>query len=369
MSKEVLAKGIDVSKHQAVIDWQRVKASGIEFAIIRVGYRGSTSGTINEDAYFKANIEGALQNGIEVGVYFYSTSLNEAEALEEAKFTVERIKGYDVTFPVVFDYEGYTNKNYRTYGISKEQRTKNCKAFQDYVKAKGYTCMIYGSKGHIRTKFDLDALTDYLWVARYASNTKVLDDAKYFPDLGKYTDRIAMWQYTSIGRVEGINGNVDMDYMYIDVSNKQETEELPTEEAETEVKNMGIVINAYSKKKDGNKKLSANFKVKEFACKDGSDPIFIAPALVELLQKIRNHFGKSVNINSAYRTATYNKKVGGATYSQHCYGTAADIRISGVTPKQVAAYVETLMPNTGGIGIYKNFTHVDVREVKSRWNG
>lgn len=137
----------------------------------------------------------------------------------------------------------------------------------------------------------------------------------------------------------------------------------------TEGGNGMITINAYSKKKDGNKKLSANFKVKEFACKDGSDPIFIAPALVELLQNIRNHFGKAVNINSAYRTAAYNKKVGGATYSQHCYGTAADIRISGVKPKDVAAFVETLMPNTGGIGIYSNFTHVDVREVKSRWNG
>ena len=128
-------------------------------------------------------------------------------------------------------------------------------------------------------------------------------------------------------------------------------------------------IRAYSKSKNGNEKLSANFKVKEFACKDGSDPIFVSPELVDILQKIRNHFDKAVNINSAYRTPTYNKKVGGATYSQHLYGTAADIRISGVKPKEVAAYVETIMPNSGGIGIYANFTHVDVREKKSRWNG
>lgn len=130
-----------------------------------------------------------------------------------------------------------------------------------------------------------------------------------------------------------------------------------------------VTINAYSKAKDGDKKLSTNFKVKEFACKDGSDPIFVAPELVDVLQKIRTHFGKAVNINSAYRTPTYNKKVGGATYSQHQYGTAADIRINGVKPKDVAAYVETLMPNKGGIGIYSTFTHIDVREVKSRWNG
>lgn len=129
------------------------------------------------------------------------------------------------------------------------------------------------------------------------------------------------------------------------------------------------MVNYYSKKKNGNQKIQPNFKVKEFACKDGSDPVFISPKLAELLQKIRNNYGKAVNINSGYRTASYNKKVGGATYSQHLYGTAADIRITGVRPKDLAAYIETLMPNTGGIGIYSNFVHVDVRETRSRWNG
>ena len=130
-----------------------------------------------------------------------------------------------------------------------------------------------------------------------------------------------------------------------------------------------MIVEVYSKAKQGNQKLSANFKVKEFACKDGSDVVFVSPELVSVLQSIRNHFGKSVKINSAYRTPTYNKKVGGATYSQHQYGTAADIRIAGVTPKQIAAYAETLLGGKGGIGIYSNFTHIDVREVKSRWNG
>lgn len=129
------------------------------------------------------------------------------------------------------------------------------------------------------------------------------------------------------------------------------------------------MVKYYSKKKNGNEKIQPNFKVSEFACKDGSDPVFISPKLAELLQTIRNHYGKAVNINSGYRTASYNKKVGGATYSQHLYGTAADIRITGVRPKDLAAYIETLMPNTGGIGIYSNFVHVDVRENKSRWNG
>lgn len=130
-----------------------------------------------------------------------------------------------------------------------------------------------------------------------------------------------------------------------------------------------MTIKAYSKAKDGNKKLSTNFKVKEFACTDGSDPIFIDSDLVNVLQKIRNHFGKSVTITSAYRTPTKNKAVGGQTYSQHLYGKAADIKVKGVTPKKVAAYAETLLKNKGGIGIYSTFTHIDTRTTKSRWNG
>ena len=130
-----------------------------------------------------------------------------------------------------------------------------------------------------------------------------------------------------------------------------------------------MAINAYSLAKDGTTYISKNFRVREFACKDGSDPIFIDDELVSVLQQIRDHFGKAVTITSAYRTASHNKKVGGATYSQHLYGKAADIKVSGVAPSVVADYVETLMPGTGGIGRYSTFTHVDVRKVKSRWNG
>ena len=130
-----------------------------------------------------------------------------------------------------------------------------------------------------------------------------------------------------------------------------------------------MAINAYSYAKDGTKFLSKNFRVREFRCKDDTDPIFIDSDLVDVLQKVRDHFGKAVTITSAFRTASHNKKVGGATYSQHLYGKAADIKVSGVAPSKVAEYVETLMPNTGGIGRYSTFTHVDVRSIKSRWNG
>lgn len=132
-----------------------------------------------------------------------------------------------------------------------------------------------------------------------------------------------------------------------------------------------VEINAYSKARDGGKKLSTNFTVREFACSDGSDAVLVAPRLVMVLQSIRSHFGAPVTVNSAYRTPQKNAAVGGAAQSQHCYGTAADIVVKGVTPARVAAYARELMPDWGGVGVYakQGFTHVDVREVKADWTG
>ena len=136
------------------------------------------------------------------------------------------------------------------------------------------------------------------------------------------------------------------------------------------------MLEVYSRAKDGAKKLSTNFTVREFACKDGTDPVFVDTELVQVLQSIREHFGKPLTITSAYRTAAHNKAVGGAAYSQHCYGRAADIRVQGVSVETLAAYAETLLPDTGGIGRYPvktgrpaGWVHVDVRKDKSRWTG
>ena len=130
-----------------------------------------------------------------------------------------------------------------------------------------------------------------------------------------------------------------------------------------------VEINAYSKAKDGGKKLSGNFKVSEFACRDGSDAVLVAPRLVMVLQTIRDHFGAAVTINSGYRTPQYNAAQGGAEHSQHCYGTAADIVVKGQTPAAVAAYARKIMPDWGGVGIYGSFCHIDVREAKADWKG
>ena len=134
------------------------------------------------------------------------------------------------------------------------------------------------------------------------------------------------------------------------------------------LKGSDSTVKTYSVKKDGNTYLKPNFKVKEFACNDGADTVLISDKLVGLLQNIRNHFGAAVTINSAYRTESYNKKIGGATKSQHVNGTAADIVVKGATPLEVAQYVEHIMPDSGGIGVYQSFTHVDVRSNRSRWD-
>ena len=132
----------------------------------------------------------------------------------------------------------------------------------------------------------------------------------------------------------------------------------------------GATVRTYSLSKDGGKQITKHFKVREFRCRDGSDAIFISEGLVQILEQIRCHFGKAVTINSGYRTNSHNAKQKGASArSQHLYGLAADFVVSGVDPDRVADYAEELLGNTGGVGRYDTFTHIDVRAVKARWKG
>lgn len=368
--------GIDVSKHQGKIDWAKVKNASVKFAMIRVGYRGyGKSGKISLDPYFKANIQGAIANGLAIGIYFYSQALNEKESIEEANFVLKNILPYKnhINLPVVFDFEGFANANQRVYGMTKEKITDCCCEFQNIIKANGYTCMLYGSQAYLPKKYDLTQLKDLMWVARYPSSKEPISDEKYFPKVKGYQDRIAMWQYASCGKVDGISGRVDMNYMYIDVStDKCFSPEEPKEEVKEPM------IRTY--KKGVKTQLSTNFKSTEFDCngKGCCTETPIHDTLIYVCQKVRDHFGKSVKVNSGYRCEIYNKKVSGAsTNSKHKLGYAADIVVDGgkVHPMQVARFLENLFKEEGikgRIGCYtyndsgKGFVHVDVRGTDSR---
>lgn len=192
--------GIDVSKFQGNIDWNRVKAAGIDFVIIRVGYRGYTYGTITEDPYFETNIKGALAAGIDVGVYFFSQAVTEQEAKQEAQWTLQKIAPYKITYPVVIDTE-YVSGG-RANSMSAAQRTNVMNAFCTEVKNSGYTPMIYASKSWLENNLIMSYLNQYdVWLARYAAAPE-------------YTGTFTIWQYTSKGAVDGISGYVDRNIGY-----------------------------------------------------------------------------------------------------------------------------------------------------------
>ena len=205
------SNGIDVSKWQGKIDWQKVKQSGIEFAFIRIGYRGE-NGIVYKDDNADYNIQQAQKAGVLVGVYFFSTAVSEAEAKEEAEWTLQAIEGYKISYPVVYDCEGYKNSTSRMFDLSAEERTANAFAFLQTVKDAGYDAMFYGARGEISNEayWDIAKIEKKykVWVAHYAA---VAYPEKDKPD---YDGKCAAWQYTNKGRVSGVSGNVDMVVCY-----------------------------------------------------------------------------------------------------------------------------------------------------------
>lgn len=196
--------GIDVSYAQREIDWKKVKAAGIDFAIIRVGYRGYESGDIHKDEYFDRNIEGAVNAGIKVGVYFFSQALSADEAQKEAEFTLEQIKGLPITFPVVFDWETIGTSPARTDDISSDDLNKSALKFCEIIENAGYKPMVYSSLNLLREQFNKydNRITRYdLWLAEYKDHPEYPKDFK-------------MWQYTSEGHVDGIQKLVDLDVFF-----------------------------------------------------------------------------------------------------------------------------------------------------------
>ncbi len=194
--------GIDVSKWNREIDWEKVKAAGVDFAIIRAGYRGSTTGSLVVDPYFETNIKAATRAGVKVGVYFFTQAVNEVEAVEEASMVLELVKEYGLDYPIFIDTEG-AGGNGRADGLDVEMRTLVCDAFCRTVENAGQEAGVYSGRNWFYNKLEMERLENYcIWLAEWRSAP--LYDGYYH-----------MWQYTSKGKIDGIEGNVDMNISYM----------------------------------------------------------------------------------------------------------------------------------------------------------
>lgn len=195
-------KGIDVSKYQGTIDWNRVKADGVEYAFIRLGLRGYESGKLVMDEYYEQNMRGANEADVKAGVYFFTQAITVEEAVEEAEYVIENLKGYEVSCPIVFDVEMIVGGNGRANNLSQKERTDICIAFCERIKEAGYIPMIYGNVKCFTKMLDMPRLEAYeKWYAFY-------DTYMYMPY------NVSVWQYTESGSVDGIKGNVDINIAY-----------------------------------------------------------------------------------------------------------------------------------------------------------
>ena len=195
--------GIDVSSHQREIDWMQVAGTGVEYAMIRVGYRGYETGNLNLDQRFTENVEEALGAGVDVGVYFFSQAVNAEEAGQEAAQVIEWIKDYEITYPVVFNWEPISDSPARTDGVKSETVTQCAKAFCRVVEEAGYIPMVYFNKSQGYSVMNLAELKDYhFWLAEYT-------------DIPKFRYHFEMWQYSYTGTVAGISLPVDLSVCFV----------------------------------------------------------------------------------------------------------------------------------------------------------
>lgn len=195
-------QGIDVSFYQGEIDWQAVADSGVEFAMIRVGYRGYSQGALQMDERFRENMDGALAAGLDVGVYFFSQATSVLEAEEEADFVPSAIRGYPIKYPVAFDWEFIDGAEARTNGMDGDTVTQCATAFCDLISVAGYTPMVYFNQELGYLFYQLDQLdASQFWLAEYDTKPDFFYDFE-------------MWQYTHTGAVPGIQGNVDLNLAF-----------------------------------------------------------------------------------------------------------------------------------------------------------
>ena len=209
---DAVTMGIDVARYQGTIDWQEVSQADVDFAIVRIGYRGMTDGKIKSDPNGRYNLQEAAKAGIPLGVYFFSTAVTEEEAEEEAAWVAEEISGYPITYPVVYDCENFNDPDSRQYELNKSQRTDIALAFLKAIEKKGYEAMFYASKGdmELEKSWEVSRIEkDYkIWVAQYP--------ALPYPETKEtsYSGLHHMWQYSMDGSVPGIRQPVDLNIAY-----------------------------------------------------------------------------------------------------------------------------------------------------------
>ncbi len=206
--KKISFVGADISKYQENVDFETLKNEGVDYVMIRVGARGYSTGQITLDDNFDDNMVRAKEAGLDVGVYFYSQAISEAEAVEEANFVLEHIAGYEIDYPVAFFMEKISNDKARIDGLSKNDKTMAARAFLNTVKDAGYMPMVYGTKEWLIKEVDLSKLTEYdIWLSQNE-------------DIPDYPYRFTMWQYTSTGEIGGIEGYANLSVNFIDYSAK-----------------------------------------------------------------------------------------------------------------------------------------------------
>jgi GH25 family lysozyme M1 (1,4-beta-N-acetylmuramidase) len=197
--------GIDVSYHNGEIDWEAVAADGIDFAMLRIGYRGYETGELKIDPLFEQNIQEAQANGIEIGVYFFTQAVDEAEALEEAEYVIQALLPYEITYPVVLDIEIQSAEDVRGNEVTGETLNRVAEIFCNRIREEGFTPMIYANKRMAYLKLDMRRMANYdFWFAEYSDEIK--------PPSFYYN--FQMWQYATDGKVNGVDGDVDLNLCF-----------------------------------------------------------------------------------------------------------------------------------------------------------
>lgn len=372
----ILSKGIDISRWQGDFDLAQAKAEGFEFVIIK---GGGGDDVLYVDRRFAENYAKAKELGMPTGCYWFSRALSVEEAIHEADYFYENcLKGRLFELPVYMDVE-----HGEMVRLGKDKLTAIVHAFCQRLESLGYWAGIYSYQAAFKYDMNDGELQRYAhWVAcwdtgcnydgsafgmwQYGGETNLICDNKV---AGVVCDQNYMLvDYPALIKAKGLNGWQQPQSG--DVSDSDTEQEECTGTAIPLDESMAVL--AFSKAADGERYLTKNFQVKEFACKDGSDPVFIHPQIPIYCQMVRDKFGYPFTPNSAYRTVSHNasKDVGGAARSCHIYGRAVDIpALNGTTPQQLYDFFDDLLGESGELGIYSWGVHVAVCQTKNRFRG